>query len=72
MRWAEWLRDDSLISRLVFRAYRPELGRYGDGAALDAAAAVFVADSTAPVTFLIKPGEGLQATGHGMTRCPCY
>jgi hypothetical protein len=24
-----------------------------------------------PVTFLIKPGEGLQATGHGMTCCPC-
>lgn len=23
------------------------------------------------VTFLIKPGEGLQATGHGMTCCPC-
>lgn len=27
--------------------------------------------SIAPVTFLIKPGEGLQATGHGMTCCPC-
>jgi hypothetical protein len=25
----------------------------------------------APVTFLIKPGEGLQATGHGMTCRPC-
>ena len=24
-----------------------------------------------PVTFLISPGEGLQATGHGMTCCPC-
>ena len=24
-----------------------------------------------PVTFLIKPGEGLQATGHGMTCRPC-
>lgn len=24
-----------------------------------------------PVTFLINPGEGLQATGHGMTFCPC-
>ncbi|MHA6784154.1 MFS transporter [Pseudonocardia saturnea] len=27
--------------------------------------------TTAPVTFLIKPGEGLQATGHGMTCRPC-
>lgn len=26
---------------------------------------------SAPVTFLIKPGEGLQAAGHGMTECPC-
>jgi len=26
---------------------------------------------TSPVTFLISPGEGLQATGHGMTCCPC-
>jgi hypothetical protein len=24
-----------------------------------------------PVTFLIKPDEGLQATGHGMTCRPC-
>lgn len=24
-----------------------------------------------PVTFLIKPGEGLQAAGRGMTDCPC-
>ena len=28
-------------------------------------------DLVPPVTFLIKPGEGLQATGHGMTCCPC-
>ncbi|WP_224391031.1 cupin domain-containing protein [Pseudonocardia sp. ICBG1293] len=26
---------------------------------------------TAPVTFLIKPAEGLQAAGRGMTDCPC-
>ncbi|WP_224391149.1 SDR family NAD(P)-dependent oxidoreductase [Pseudonocardia sp. ICBG1293] len=24
-----------------------------------------------PVTFLIKPAEGLQAAGRGMTDCPC-
>ena len=28
-------------------------------------------DQYAPVTFLIKPDEGLQAAGHGMTECPC-
>jgi MerR family transcriptional regulator, thiopeptide resistance regulator len=27
--------------------------------------------AASPVTFLIKPGEGLQATGHGMTCRPC-
>ncbi len=27
--------------------------------------------SLAPVTFLIKPAEGLQAAGRGMTDCPC-
>ena len=25
-----------------------------------------------PVTVLISPKEGLQATGHGMTYRPCY
>ncbi len=28
--------------------------------------------ATDPVTVLISPKEGLQATGHGMTYRPCY
>ncbi|MFF2650444.1 lantibiotic dehydratase [Streptomyces sp. NPDC058045] len=43
--WAEQLRSDALASRLVFDGYRPEIGRYGTGAALAAAEEVFVADS---------------------------
>ncbi|WP_308015606.1 MFS transporter [Pseudonocardia sp. ICBG1293] len=29
------------------------------------------APAPSPVTFLIKPAEGLQAAGRGMTDCPC-
>lgn len=43
--WAEQLQGDALASRLVFDGYRPEIGRYGTGAALSAAEDVFVADS---------------------------
>ncbi|PJE96957.1 lantibiotic dehydratase [Streptomyces carminius] len=46
-RWAAHLRDEALVSRLVFDGYRPEFGRYGIGPALEAAEAVFVADSDA-------------------------
>ncbi|MEU2558448.1 lantibiotic dehydratase [Streptomyces longispororuber] len=44
-RWAARLQHDALASRLVFDGYRPELGRYGTGAALQAAEWVFAADS---------------------------
>lgn len=43
--WAQHLRYNGVISRLVFDTYCPELGRYGTGAALEAAEAVFVTDS---------------------------
>ncbi|MEW1922238.1 lantibiotic dehydratase [Streptomyces sp. NPDC088360] len=43
--WFEQLQGSSLASRLVIDGYRPELGRYGSGLALEAAEAVFVADS---------------------------
>ncbi|MGW1032299.1 lantibiotic dehydratase [Streptomyces antibioticus] len=46
-RWAARLQGEGLASRLVFDGYRPELGRYGTGPALEAAEAVFVADSDA-------------------------
>ncbi|MEI5100967.1 thiopeptide-type bacteriocin biosynthesis protein [Streptomyces sp. PmtG] len=44
-RWTACLQSDALASRLVFDGYRPELGRYGTGAALHAAEWVFTADS---------------------------
>ncbi len=46
-RWTARLQSEALASRLVFDGYRPEFGRYGTGAALDAAETVFVADSDA-------------------------
>ncbi|MGW7067098.1 lantibiotic dehydratase [Streptomyces sp. NPDC054855] len=45
--WAGRLTDVRLASRLMFDAYRPELGRYGTHAAMDAAEDVFVTDSLA-------------------------
>ncbi|MFB6726641.1 lantibiotic dehydratase [Kribbella sp. NPDC056345] len=43
--WAEQLRDDGKVSRLVVDTYYPETGRYGHGTAMTAPEAVFVADS---------------------------
>jgi lantibiotic biosynthesis protein len=45
--WTEQLQHRALVSRLVLDGYRPEFGRYGVGPALEAAEAVFVADSEA-------------------------
>lgn len=45
--WARRLHRDGLAGRLVFDSYHPEVGRYGDGPAMDAAEEVFVADSRA-------------------------
>lgn len=44
-RWAAGLRREGLSSGLVFDTYTPEIGRYGPGAALRGAEAVFTADS---------------------------
>ena len=33
---------------------------------------VLSVERVTPVTVLISPKEGLQATGHGMTYRPCY
>ena len=46
-RWAEGLRYEGLASGLAFDVYAPETGRYGYGAAMEAAEAVFCADSQA-------------------------
>ncbi|MDI3409447.1 lantibiotic dehydratase [Streptomyces cavernicola] len=43
--WAAKLTEDRLASRLVFDAYRPEIGRYGTGPAMTGAEDVFTADS---------------------------
>ncbi|MDQ3402312.1 MAG: lantibiotic dehydratase [Actinomycetota bacterium] len=45
--WAYQLRDEKVIGRMVIDTYFPETGRYGQGPALAAAEAVFVADSHA-------------------------
>ncbi|GAB2700996.1 lantibiotic dehydratase [Kitasatospora kifunensis] len=44
-RWAQVMRSAGVAGGLLFDAYRPENGRYGEGPAMDAAEAVFVADS---------------------------
>lgn len=45
--WADGLHGLSLASGLVLAPYRPQTGRFGDGAAMDAAHQVFAADSAA-------------------------
>jgi thiopeptide-type bacteriocin biosynthesis protein len=44
-RWARQLRDQGLIGQLLIDTYHPEVGRYGEGPALNAAEQVFAADS---------------------------
>jgi thiopeptide-type bacteriocin biosynthesis protein len=43
--WAQRLRHDGVAGRLVLDTYHPETGRYGHGAAMEAAEEVFGADS---------------------------
>ena len=54
--WAAGLRREGLSSRLVFDTYTPEIGRYGPGAALRSAEAVFTADSAYVLAALQSPG----------------
>ncbi|MFB9433863.1 thiopeptide-type bacteriocin biosynthesis protein [Streptoalloteichus tenebrarius] len=51
--WTARMRQAGLVGRLVFDTYFPEVGRYGQGEALEAAENVFVADS-ATVTALLR------------------
>jgi thiopeptide-type bacteriocin biosynthesis protein len=46
-RWGQQLCDVGAASRLTLATYFPEVGRYGSGPAMDAAEAVFAADSHA-------------------------
>jgi thiopeptide-type bacteriocin biosynthesis protein len=43
--WAQLMRNAGLLRRLVLDTYTAEIGRYGHGSALEAAEAVFAADS---------------------------
>ncbi|MGH3755168.1 MAG: lantibiotic dehydratase [Pseudonocardiaceae bacterium] len=50
--WAADLRRCGLVGDLTLDTYRPEIARYGGGAAMAAAEALFAADSTAAVAQL--------------------
>lgn len=50
--WAAELRRWGLVGDLTLNTYRPEIARYGGGAAMAAAEALFAADSTAAVAQL--------------------
>ncbi|MGH3624451.1 MAG: lantibiotic dehydratase, partial [Sciscionella sp.] len=43
--WTQRMRQAGMVGRLVIDTYRPEIGRYGPGEAMNAAEDVFIADS---------------------------
>jgi len=53
--WATGLRQDGLVGRVQWDTYLPEIGRYGTGAAMEAAEGVFTADSAAAVAQMALP-----------------
>lgn len=62
--WVNSLRGEHLLSHLTLATYEPQAGRYGDGAALDRAYDVFMADSVAAlaqITLAIRAGIHAQA-----------
>ncbi|MGN3958251.1 lantibiotic dehydratase [Streptomyces sp. WAC8370] len=73
--WAAGLRREGLSSRLVFDTYTPEIGRYGPGAALRCAEAVFTTDSAYTVAALQGPGadgvDGRALAAVGMVDTAC-
>ncbi|MGB6163268.1 MAG: thiopeptide-type bacteriocin biosynthesis protein [Pseudonocardiaceae bacterium] len=50
--WADRVRHLGLLRNIVLDTYYPEVGRYGTGAAMHAAEAVFAADSTVAIAAL--------------------
>ncbi|MFF7309577.1 thiopeptide-type bacteriocin biosynthesis protein [Streptomyces sp. NPDC008137] len=74
-RWATGLRREGLSSRLVFDTYTPETGRYGPGAAMRRAEAVFTADSAYVLATLqslgTKPIDGRALAAAGMVDIAC-
>ncbi|GAA2344961.1 lantibiotic dehydratase [Streptomyces cuspidosporus] len=69
--WADALHDQRLASRLELATYQPQTGRYGRGPALDAAHAVFAADSAA-CQAQIHLTSGNTDTGHALTAASMY
>ena len=60
-RWAHELREQGLAGRTVLDTYYPETGRYGHGTAIEAAEAVFAADSRLVTSLLCHlPDESLR------------
>lgn len=50
--WAQELEESGLLRHMTLETYRPENGRYGSGEALQAAHALFAADTAAALTQL--------------------
>lgn len=53
--WAAALAETGVAGRIVIDTYFPEVGRYGDGVAMDAAEAVFCADTRSAISSLRQP-----------------
>ncbi|WP_322753668.1 lantibiotic dehydratase [Frankia sp. Cas3] len=58
--WAAELATSGVAGQVAFDTYFPEAGRYGADAALQAAEAVFCADTTAAIIALRQPPAGLH------------
>jgi class I lanthipeptide synthase len=56
--WADRVRHLGLLRNIVLDTYYPEVGRYGTGAAMHAAEAVFAADSTVAIAALTVAAGG--------------
>jgi len=56
--WADRVQRLGLLRNIVLDTYYPEVGRYGTGAAMQAAEAVFAADSTVTIAQLTMTGGG--------------
>ncbi|MGH3899488.1 MAG: lantibiotic dehydratase [Pseudonocardiaceae bacterium] len=56
--WADRVRSLGLLRHIVLDTYYPEVGRYGTGAAMQAAEAVFAADSAVAIAALTITASG--------------
>ncbi|MGH3720520.1 MAG: thiopeptide-type bacteriocin biosynthesis protein [Pseudonocardiaceae bacterium] len=65
--WAAELRRCGLIGELTLDTYHPETPRYGSGAVLAAAEAVFAADSAAALAQLTARASACQVHPHALT-----